>query len=253
MSSCVSSEPVFRRPVGKSMQMVRLFFAIALFVFLTNSVSLAQSSPPDSTAVRADSLRLPSNALARIELLDFKNADLKDVVRGLAAKYNLNVFVDNAVNRRITIRLADLRVIDALRFLIKEHDLRLTLSDGVFRIFPPPEPEPVVPPVSVSVENGLLSVDFNDVDVGRVIRLIAERSGESLLVGRGVEGKISGFLQNVPFERGLQSLFASNSFQLREKDGVFSIERQTFSGEEKGDARRNLCLLYTSPSPRDPE
>jgi hypothetical protein len=61
--------------------------------------------------------------VTKIDLIEVKNADLKDVIRGIAAKYNLNVLIDDAVQQRVTLRLADIPVPEALAFLARENGL----------------------------------------------------------------------------------------------------------------------------------
>ena len=89
-----------------------------------------------------------------IERLDYKDADLRDIVRLLATRYDLNIFVDNAIDKRITLHLAKVKVRDALNFIAKENDLILQQTGNIYKIHPPPPPpeKPTIWQISVDEE-----------------------------------------------------------------------------------------------------
>lgn len=213
--------------------LIAIFFKYApsygpyLFPYLIPNFCLAQNGThPDSFSIRISSLQssspsIPAEALQAIQVLDFKNTEIKDIVRGLATKYNLNVFVDDAISQRITLRLANLSVHEALRFIAKEHGLNMTLEGNIYKITLPEIPKPL----AVSYEDGRLTVDVKDEEAEKVIRAIAEKSRKSLVLKQSAGGKITGYLQAVPFEPGLQALLTSNGFAVRKKDEIYFIER----------------------------
>ncbi|MCI0616063.1 hypothetical protein L0244_24020, partial [bacterium] len=111
---------------------------LVLIAYLCITPCLAQNgATPDSSLISIpspppSSLLSPPEALQAIQVLDFKNTEIKDIVRGLATKYNLNIFVDDAIAQRITLRLANLSVHEALRFIAKEHGLNMTLEGNIY-------------------------------------------------------------------------------------------------------------------------
>lgn len=169
---------------------------------------------------------MPPAARDQLPLLNVKNADLRDVFRTIAHEHNLNLVVDNRIDRRITIRLSDLPVIEALEFLSKRNNLIFSRTGQIFRVDLPPEAKPPPPkPLQVSVEDDLLSLDVRGANLDAVVRLIAQQSGKNILVRRGVTGTLTGMLQNVPVDQGLQTLLLNNGFGLREQDGIYHIDR----------------------------
>ena len=82
----------------------------------------------------SDLKRLPPGCLLTIQYLDFKNTDVKDILRGLAEKYKLNVFVDDDVNLRITIHLTQISVYEAIKFIVDENGLCLKQQGNIFKI-----------------------------------------------------------------------------------------------------------------------
>lgn len=204
---------------------------ILFAAYLGGTPCLAQNdATPDSSSIRLpsqtpSSIQIPPAALQAIQVLDFKNTEIKDIVRGLATKYNLNIFVDDAISQRITLRLANLSVHEALTFITKEHGLNMTLEGNIYKIALPEIPKPQPKSLAVAYDEGRLTVDVKDEEAEKVIRAIAEKSRKSLVLNQNSGGTITGYLQSVPFEPGLQALLTSNGFSLRKKEEIYFIER----------------------------
>jgi type IV pilus assembly protein PilQ len=169
-------------------------------------------------------------------------------VRGLATKYNLNVFVDDAISQRITLRLANLSVHEALRFIAKEHGLNMTLEGNIYKITLPEIPKPQPKPLAVAYDDGRLTVDVKDEEADKVIRAIAEKSRKSLVLKQSSDGKITGYLQTVPFEQGLQALLTSNGFAVRKKEEIYFIERNHATNNGANSNTNNSAWVTVSDS-----
>lgn len=201
--------------------------AVIFLIIQTPQFTRAQSAGAPSTITPIDSTAaLPAHAFQqKNQLLDFKNTEIKDIVRSLATKYNLNVYIANDVTTRATLRLVDVTVEEALHFLVNENGLAMTIAGNLCKIFPPEIPQPEPKPLAISFANGLLSVDLQNEELEKVTRALAEKSKHNLIVQQGVSGKVSGFLQEVAFEPGLLALMASNGFSVRKREGLYLIEQ----------------------------
>ncbi len=206
---------------------------------------LSQTPPPTVPGTPADTVQvddLPEGAKAKLTLLNVKNADLRDVFRSIAHEHNLNLVVDNRIDKHVTLRLADLPVLEAISFLCEQNGLKLVRSGHIFRVVlppkpaPPPEPEP-----KVTVGDSLLSVDLREDDLEQVMRLIAERSGTNIIVRRGVSGTVTGMLQEVTVDQGLRTLMLNNGFSVREIEGIYHIDR---AGMEGGDGQQQARAFW---------
>ena len=180
---------------------------------------------------------LPEGTKDNLKLLNVRDADLRDVFRSIAHEHNLNLIVDNRIDKRVTIRLADIPVLEAIAFICEQNNLKLVRSGSIFRVVlpPPPPPEPEPEP-KVTVRDSLLSVELHQDDLERVVRSITRQSGVNIIVRRGVKGDLSGTLQDVPVDQGLRTLMGSNGFTLRQQEGIYHVDRAGMEGEE-GQAR----------------
>ena len=182
-----------------------------------------------------------------VEQLDFKDADIRDVVRLLATKYNLNIFIDNSISKRITLHLVNESVLNILKFITSENNLRLIHEGNIYKILPPPPPVEKPKDIKVEVKNGLLTVDLENDDLHKVMKVIAEKSGKTILIEKSARGKISGFIQNIPFEIGLRSLLENNGFRLRKRNNIYWVERDIISYQNgkssKSGSKRGFYLI----------
>ncbi len=195
----------------------------------TQAVDVPQ--PPEPT--------IPTQAANIIQVLDFKDTSIKDIVRGLAAKYNVNVFIDDTIIQRMTLRLNNISVDEALRFITNQNGLVIRLDGNIYKITQPEIPKPQPKPLTISYDDDRLTVDLKDEEIDKVIRAIAAASKKNIVLNQGVSGNLSGFLQSVPFEQGLHTLLTSNGFSLRKKDEVYWVSRDGLSPGGDGQTPRS--------------
>lgn len=199
----------------------------------------ARSDTSAQPVVKLSPASMPAAARDTIRSMNVRGADLRDVLRGIGAEHGLNLIVDDAVQQRVTVRLSNLPVIEAVEALCREHGLSLVQRGTIFRIGVPNPPAPPAPkPPQVAVEGGRLTVDLEAADLRRVVRALAEASGENVIVRQGVNGRLSGFLQDVPFESGFATLLENNGLKLRTRGEIYVVERglQQLQDAENGDA-----------------
>lgn len=190
-------------------------------------------------ARQADSLQqrppvLPKGARDSTTL-SFKDTDLRDVFRALAVQHNLNVFVDNSINKRTTISLNNVRVYDAIKFICEQNKLNLQVDGGIMKVTPIKlEPLPAKIP-SVLFEKDLLSVWLKNDDLEQVVLQIQKKSGKNILITAGTTGTVSGTLDDVDFDIGFTQLMNNNGFAVQKKNGIYLVNRlDYFVGQQAG-------------------
>ncbi|WP_299535348.1 hypothetical protein [Ulvibacterium sp.] len=188
----------------------------------------------DSNKVQLNFDYLPENAFEQTEDIDTKNIDARDFLRGFGRVYGLNIIVDNRLSKRITLSLSNVPIIEALIIICQDNGLRLVQSGQIFRVseYIEAEPEPEVIEPEVSFSNGMLNLDLANVELETFIKKLAQETNQNILIRNGVRGTVSGYLQNIEFEAGLNTILANNGFSLRENDGVFVVDRIGFRAGE---------------------
>ncbi len=98
--------------------------------------------PPGTTApsrneMRLDTeFRLPDAMNIRIRSMDFRDTDVRDVLRSLSALVNLNLMLSNNISGTITIMFNDVTMEEAFSTVMKNADLGFTWDRTILRIFP---------------------------------------------------------------------------------------------------------------------
>ncbi|MEL6705287.1 MAG: secretin N-terminal domain-containing protein [Bacteroidota bacterium] len=195
----------------------------------------AQTTPTPTAGIIELEERLPRPALEQIGTLNFRGADLRDVLRAIAAESGLNLIVDDSVQGRVTVNFQDVAVIDALRFLAEEYTLALVQTGSIFRVrvpapAPPPTPPPPPEPVVLFAE-GRLTLDLEATPLSTLVRLVTQRSGTNLVLAQGVTGTVSGFVQDAPLDVALRTVLASSGFTLERDGEIFVVTRSTEEGQ----------------------
>lgn len=191
----------------------------------------------DSVQIMLNLENMPATATNKIGNLNFRDLDIKDLLRGIGREYDLNLIVDNNINKRATIRLSGIPVIEAVIYICKEYGLKIEQSGQIFRIknyIPPPEePEKIIPDITIG-SNELMTLDLKGEALKAVVRVLSQKTGENIIVRNGVSGSLNGFLQDVPFELGLETILANNGLTMREKDGIYIIDRIGMGATQEG-------------------
>ncbi|MGD0590139.1 MAG: type II and III secretion system protein [Bacteroidota bacterium] len=198
-----------------------------------SSSSTAPVSMPDTITV--SNLVLPQGAKDTTSL-SFRDTDLRDIFRALAAKHSLNIFIDNTINKHSTISLSNVQVYDAIKFICKQNNLMLGLEGGIFKIMPPPPLKVELPPPKVPwvyYENNLLSVKLKNDDLEAVVLEIQKKCSKNILIISGTSGSLSGTLNDIDFDLGFTQLLNNNGFAIQKKNGIYVVSRlEYFVGQQ---------------------
>ena len=119
---------------------------------------------------------------------------------------------------------------------------------------PPPVPvAPVVavaPPVEVPVEAEIarLSMDFKDADVNNLLRIIAEVSGQNVVAGEDVKGKVTVRLVDVPWDRALDNILRINGLGYVREDNIIRVAKADTLRKEREARRKEFQQEEEAPS-----
>ena len=150
------------KTISNGVKMFRLFFTIAGIVFLalsfcasaveepekeTGAETTGTISEPDAGAAMTD----PDEAVIEEEeeseseaigfkenkvWLDFKEADIRDVLRVFARKAQINIVPSQKVQGTVTVKLADVQWEKALQLILSQNNFVLQKDeDGIYKVF----------------------------------------------------------------------------------------------------------------------
>jgi len=157
--------------------------------------------------------------------IDFKDADINDVLRALALQQKVNIVTDEPIKGRVTIHLTKVPFETGLMALLNAHGLTYEKKGNIYKVkkLPPKKP------YTLSIEKGYLSLNAKKVDINEILREISLESGINIITDRSVTGEISIYLKNVPVEVGLERILRTGRFKYHKVKDIYIVGR----GEEE--------------------
>ena len=118
---------------------------------------------------------------------------------------------------------------------------------------PPASVAPVVfvPPEALAEpEIARLSMDFKDADVNNLLRIIAEVSGQNIVAGEDVKGKVTVRLVDVPWDRALDNILRINGLGFVREDNIIRVAKLSVIRKERDERRKELVTEMEEPVAR---
>ncbi len=234
------------------MKLKRLALLLLLSFSLMGQTS-KEKKPQDSLAVpkkvvETKSLKdqIPIADTATIPILDFKNTDIRDILRALGMQYNVNIYLEPDVEGTISLYLTNISVKDAIEFIIKRKGFSYTVKNNIVKVSkpaPPPKPTPPKTKVIFHAKEGNLTIDVTDVPVNEVVRMCIDSIGKNVVLDGKNTDKVSSRLSNIPIDKAIRVIFESNGFEVHVSDEIFYVSKASWSGDTKADnkgGRRGL-------------
>jgi len=152
--------------------------------------------------------------------LSCKDADIVDVLRGIAIQSGVNIVPDSSVSGTVTIQLSNAPFEAGLRTLLETNGFTYENQDGIYRIH-----RKVTNPdtLQMSFSDGKLTIDARGADVKDVIRQLSTNARLNIVADSALSGTISAHFSGVPIEEALQALFAANNFTLYQESDIYRV------------------------------
>ncbi len=197
---------------------------------------------PDSLYLRIDRKKLSPSFFTKLDNLNVKDIEIKDLLRGISQQNKVNIIIDNEVTQLVTLSLTDINVLDLILYLCESYKLAITQRETMLRIYPRPV-DIDLSSLKVSYKKNLLSLDLSNADLAQVVKAVATKTGKNILIKSGVSGRITGMLNAVPWETGFRSLLTTNGFSLSSRNGVYNVSRRGDTGANDSRASDDNCQV----------
>jgi type IV pilus assembly protein PilQ len=196
---------------------------LVLAMVIAVSAIDAQTPKPQTARARVKMQKKDTTANASESprmTFDFKDTDIRDVVRSISIAYGLNIVIDKDIAANVTIHLTDVPVLDGLRTVLGTHGLALLKEGDIYRIAKAEDKGKGAIAVS---RRDTLNMDIDNMDVRDFIRDISAKTGINIIAEKNVEGRISGTLRNIDVENGIRALFEANGFITRYRGDIIMV------------------------------
>ncbi len=93
-----------------------------------------------------------------------------------------------------------------------------------------------------------LTLNFQDIDVRAVLQLLADTSGQNIVVSDTVKGRVTLRLQNVPWDQAMDIVLRTKGLDMRKKDNVILVAPQAeIAAREKAELAAQKDIQELAP------
>ena len=93
-----------------------------------------------------------------------------------------------------------------------------------------------------------LTLNFQDIDVRPLLQLLADTSGQNIVVSDSVKGRVTLRLQNVPWDQALDIVLKTKGLDMRRKDNVILVAPQAeLASQEKAELEAQKDIQELAP------
>lgn len=177
-----------------------------------------------------DSLSREIPGLNHSSDLALSDVPLSDYLRALGKVHQINVYIDDTPDLRITNNFTNEPVKSIFLFLCKKFDLSIESVGTILNFKPyvaPTAPVVVTKAKTLEIEfaDSLLSFDLKEDSLSRVIREVSRLTGRTILLKPNTEGLLSGYIPPTAYETALENLLFSNGFSMtRHRKGFYIVD-----------------------------
>jgi len=167
--------------------------------------------------------------------VSFEDLPAQQAVQLLNQQYGLNVVLRSDVQGNVTLFLSDVTVDQLLATLAQSLGCSVQRQENVYYLV-----RGKTSKLDVVVKDSLLSLDCDDVEIDQLIREISKKSGLTIIAGENVrETRISGYLKEVPINKGLKAFLTSKGFEVIERDGIMEVLKIEERGRDRTSRSRS--------------
>jgi type IV pilus assembly protein PilQ len=123
--------------------------------------------------------------------LDVRDKDIHEIVAYIREQTGSNIVVDPDISTKVTVTLADVPWLEALNVIAEQAKCEVTkVSDIIWKVSQPP----------------VVSIEFQDADVRKVINTIATVANVNIVYSEDIQGKVNLRLKDVPWREALEAI-----------------------------------------------
>jgi type II secretory pathway component GspD/PulD (secretin) len=182
--------------------------------------------------------QIPGPDTIKIPVLDFKNTDIRDILRGIGMQYNINIFLEPEVSGGLSLYLTDILVKRAIDFVVKRGNFAYTVENGIVKVYKykeAPPPPPKKPEAAFRAHDGLVDIDAKSVALRDIAQMFVDSAGLNVVVDAKVDEDITCHIKNLKPDKAIKVLCESNGLETGQSDGVYFLSKQSW-GDDKSEA-----------------
>jgi type IV pilus assembly protein PilQ len=170
--------------------------------------------------------------------LSVSDISIQEFIRAIANTNKINIYIDPALDMRVTNNFSNVTVSAVLLFLCKQYDLDISFFGNILSIskYKPPvveTPKDVPPPpkpINIKYDSAAqtISMDLSSDSLSKVTKEITRQTGKNIIFSPEISATpISFYVENVSLDNAIDKMAISNGLNSTvTKDGFYMLEKQ---------------------------
>jgi type II secretory pathway component HofQ len=151
--------------------------------------------------------------------LSVRDADVRDVLQGIAMQNGINIIPDISVTGNVTINLQNAPFESGLKLLLEANGFEYEKKDNVYYV----KKKTSSASLEVTFQNNKLSVNADSVDIKQLLLEISKKTRLSIISEAGLSGNVNANVSDVPLDEALFLILEPIGFEVEENNGIYSV------------------------------
>lgn len=193
--------------------------------------------------------KMPGPDSVKVPVLDFKNTDIRDILRALGMQYNINIYLDPDVTGTLSLYLVDVPVKKAIDFIIKRGNYAYTVENNIVKVYKysaPLPPPPKKPPLVFHRHEGLLDINVKSVTLRDITQMFVDSTGLNVVAEGKADKEVTAYIKNLAPEKAIKVLCETNDLLTSVSDGIYYISQKNWGQAASGQGQASSDLKRLS-------
>lgn len=151
-----------------------------------------------------------------------ENGDVRKILNEIAEKADINIVMDAQVNGAVSANIREVPLEIGLMSFLQANGFSLSKGNDIYRVFVSGRGG-MPNNLSISVADGMVSIDVQQADLGEVLRTISRLANLNMVLFSGVRDVIDLKLDNIPVEDVIDVILSGTRFTYKYVEGVYLV------------------------------
>jgi len=163
--------------------------------------------------------------------LSIRDADIRDVLQGIAIQNGINIIPDTSVTGNVTINLQNAPFESGLKILLESNGFEYEKQGNVYLV---KRKDNTAKSFDVTLQNNKLTVNADNADIKQLLREISKKTGLNIVADTGLTGNVTANVSDVPLDEAIYAIIEPLGFAIEENNGIYSIKMGRLQQQQRG-------------------
>jgi len=153
--------------------------------------------------------------------LSIRDADIRDVLQGIAIQNGINIIPDTSVTGNVTINLQNAPFESGLKILLESNGFEYEKQGDVYLV---KRKDNTAKSFDVTFQNSKLTVNADNADIRQLLREISKKTGLNIVADTALTGNVTANVSDVPVDEAIYAILEPLGFNVEENNGIYGIK-----------------------------